>query len=48
MREVRLGLVCYGGVSLAIYLHGVTKELSSAPTTRLAARYRPTRTRASG
>jgi patatin-related protein len=25
--EVRLGLVCYGGVSLAIYMHGVTKEL---------------------
>lgn len=27
MREVRLGLVCYGGVSLAIYMHCVTKEL---------------------
>lgn len=27
MREVRLGLVCYGGVSLAIYMHGVTKEI---------------------
>ena len=27
MREVRLGLICYGGVSLAIYMHGVTKEL---------------------
>jgi patatin-related protein len=27
MREIRLGLVCYGGVSLAIYMHGVTKEL---------------------
>jgi patatin-related protein len=27
MRELRLGLVCYGGVSLAIYMHGVTKEL---------------------
>ncbi len=27
LREVRLGLVCYGGVSLAIYMHGVTKEL---------------------
>jgi hypothetical protein len=26
MREVRLGLVCYGGVSPAIYMHGVTKE----------------------
>jgi patatin-related protein len=27
MKEIRLGLVCYGGVSLAIYMHGVTKEL---------------------
>ena len=27
LRELRLGLVCYGGVSLAIYMHGVTKEL---------------------
>jgi patatin-related protein len=27
MKEVRLGLVCSGGVSLAIYMHGVTKEL---------------------
>jgi patatin-related protein len=26
-RELRIGLVCYGGVSLAIYMHGVTKEL---------------------
>jgi patatin-related protein len=26
-RELRLGLVCYGGSSLAIYMHGVTKEL---------------------
>ncbi len=25
--ELRLGIVCYGGVSLAIYMHGVTKEL---------------------
>ena len=25
--ELRLGLVLYGGVSLAIYMHGVTKEL---------------------
>jgi hypothetical protein len=23
----RLALVCYGGVSLAIYMHGITKEL---------------------
>ena len=25
--QLRLALVCYGGVSLAIYMHGVTKEL---------------------
>jgi patatin-related protein len=25
--ELRLALVCYGGVSLAVYIHGVTKEL---------------------
>ena len=25
--ELRLALVCYGGVSLAIYMHGITKEL---------------------
>jgi len=27
VRELRLGLVCYGGVSLAIYMHGITKEI---------------------
>jgi patatin-related protein len=27
IRELRLALVCYGGVSLAIYMHGVAKEL---------------------
>ena len=26
-KEIRIALVCYGGVSLAIYMHGVTKEL---------------------
>src|SRR3954463_16134424 len=25
--ELRLALVCYGGVSLAVYMHGITKEL---------------------
>ena len=25
--ELRLAVVCYGGVSLAVYMHGVTKEL---------------------
>jgi hypothetical protein len=24
VKELRLGLVCYGGVSLAIYMHGMT------------------------
>ncbi len=27
VKEHRLALVCYGGVSLAIYMHGITKEL---------------------
>ena len=27
VKELRLGLVCYGGVSLAIYMHGITKEM---------------------
>src|ERR1041384_1167781 len=27
MIELRLAIVCYGGVSLAVYMHGVTKEL---------------------
>ena len=27
VKELRLGLVCYGGSSLAIYMHGVTKEV---------------------
>jgi patatin-related protein len=27
MKELRFGLVCYGGVSLAIYMHGITSEL---------------------
>lgn len=26
-RELRLGVVCYGGVSLAIYMHGITREV---------------------
>jgi patatin-related protein len=30
IKELRLGLVCYGGVSLAIYMHGVTKEIHRA------------------
>ena len=27
MKEFRFALVCYGGVSLAIYMHGITSEL---------------------
>ena len=30
--ELRLALVCDGGVSLAIYIHGVTKELQHVVT----------------
>ena len=26
-KELRIALVCYGGVSLAVYMHGVTREL---------------------
>ncbi|WP_288412999.1 patatin-like protein [uncultured Sphingomonas sp.] len=26
-RELRLALVCYGGISLAVYMHGVVKEV---------------------
>lgn len=29
-KELRIALVCYGGVSLAVYMHGVTKELCKA------------------
>ena len=26
-KELRLALVCFGGVSLAVYMHGVSKEI---------------------
>lgn len=26
-KELRLALICYGGVSLVVYMHGITKEL---------------------
>jgi len=29
-KELRIALVCYGGVSLAVYMHGVTKEIWKA------------------
>jgi patatin-related protein len=36
VKELRLAVVCYGGVSLAIYMHGITKELQKlVETSRL-------------
>jgi patatin-related protein len=35
-KELRLALICYGGISLAVYMHGVTKEIWNA--TRASAR----------
>ncbi|MGN6377199.1 MAG: patatin-like protein [Sphingomonas sp.] len=26
-KEIRLALVCYGGISLAVYMHGISKEI---------------------
>lgn len=26
-KELRIALVCYGGISLAVYMHGITKEI---------------------
>ena len=26
-KELRLALICHGGISLAVYMHGVTKEI---------------------
>jgi patatin-related protein len=26
-KELRLALICYGGISLAVYMHGITKEV---------------------
>jgi len=26
-KELRLALICYGGVSLAVYMHGITREI---------------------
>jgi patatin-related protein len=43
-RELRLALICQGGVSLAIYMHGVTRELWQllrASEARLASRPTP-------
>jgi patatin-related protein len=32
LKELRLAIVCYGGVSLAIYMHGITKEIHKLVT----------------
>jgi NAD(P)H-hydrate epimerase len=29
-KEIRLALVCYGGISLAVYLHGLAGDLAAA------------------
>jgi patatin-related protein len=34
--ELRLALVCYGGVSLAIYMHGITKEVQKLVVASIA------------
>ena len=26
-KELRIALVCFGGISLAVYMHGVSKEI---------------------
>ena len=26
-KELRFALICYGGISLAVYMHGITKEI---------------------
>ncbi len=51
-KELRIALVCYGGISLAVYMHGVTKEIwyatrasrafhdASPPSTGVEAIYR--------
>ncbi len=44
-KELRLALVCYGGISLAVYMHGITKEfwhVAQASRARLAGDERAT------
>jgi patatin-related protein len=41
VRELRLAVVCYGGVSLAIYMHGVTKEIQKLVRASAALANRP-------
>ncbi len=40
-KELRLALVCYGGVSLAIYMHGITKEVWKLSRASLRRKLRP-------
>lgn len=37
-KELRLALVCYGGISLAVYMHGITKEIWQLARASCAAR----------
>lgn len=37
-KELRLALVCYGGISLAVYMHGITKEIWRLARASCAAR----------
>ncbi|WP_188054920.1 patatin-like protein [Sphingosinithalassobacter sp. CS137] len=37
-KELRLALVCYGGISLAVYMHGITKEIWRVARASRAAR----------
>ena len=39
-KELRIALVCYGGISLAVYMHGVTKEVWQRQFVPLLARAR--------
>lgn len=43
VRELRLAVVCYGGSSLAIYMHGVTKEIQKLAVASAAFERDPTR-----
>ena len=36
-KELRIALICYGGISLAVYMHGVTKEVWRATRASLGA-----------
>jgi patatin-related protein len=40
-KELRLALVCYGGVSLAVYMHGTTKEVWKLVRASMRRRTRP-------